>query len=66
MWYLIPQAFQSRLPDLEDNQHSETTADLFFFLLLFFFTAIKHKDIFIFAYFNNLRRLFLLEKQQLK
>lgn len=56
MWYLIPQAFQSGLPDLQDNQHSENEAEFSFFLLLSF-TAIQHKDTFSFVYFNNPRRL---------
>lgn len=58
MWYLIPQAFQSGLPDLQDNQHSETAAAFSFFLLLSF-TTILHKDTFSFVYFNNLRRLYI-------
>lgn len=56
MWYLIPQAFQSGLPDLQDNQHSENEAEFSFFMLLSF-TAIQHKDTFSFVYFNNPRRL---------
>lgn len=45
MWYFIPQAFQSGLPDLQDNQHSENEAEFSFFLLLSF-TAIQHKATF--------------------
>lgn len=58
MWYLIPQAFQSGLPDLQDNQHSENEAEFSFFLLLSF-TAIQHKDTSCFVYFNNPRRLYV-------
>lgn len=61
MWYLIPQAFQSGLPDLQDNQRSKPQQTFSFFQLLSF-TAIRCKNIFIFAYFNNPGRFGFVSK----
>lgn len=60
MWYLIPQAFQSGLPDLQDNQRSKPQTFSFFQLLSY--TAVQHKIIFIFAYFNNPGRFGFVSK----
>lgn len=66
MWYLIPQAFQSGLPDLQDNQRSKPQQTFSSFQLLSF-TAIQRKNIFLFLLILIILGDFvLLAKQQLK